>query len=485
MPLRVAPITRVARRPCSTGIGSPVSIDSSTCERPSSTTPSTGTFSPGRTRRRSPTCTWSSGDVLLGAVVAQAARGLRRQAQQRLDRGGGLRARAQLQQLAEQGERDDHRGRLEVDADAAVLAERSREQLRRQGGDHAVADTPRPRRCRSASTCSGCGCGSTARSARRTASRPTAPPAWPAPARSRCARRRTARAGAWPNIASSRTATVSGSVHQKRRLKSRSSGFSSSSSAGHLRLQRHAADRAGARAVAGGSPDASGRCTACPGQRLPARIRRSCRMQVLCGIGDETSCGSPPSRSGSRGLRRSGVVRGGCRIDVHAADRIARRSGAIVGASCRWPLQQAVRGGGCAGGMAVRARGDRGVHAALLASAAMIGQPPARRARGRPRPGGAGRRACAPVRPGGASISASLSLAACFMAAMSPSRPSLSASSSRDFLEAEAQRLGAADEVQPGDVVIAVAPVAAGAARGRRQQLLAFVVADGVDGRRR
>ena len=40
-----------------TGIDSPVTIDSSTALRPSVTTPSTGTFSPGRTRSRSPTCT--------------------------------------------------------------------------------------------------------------------------------------------------------------------------------------------------------------------------------------------------------------------------------------------------------------------------------------------------------------------------------------------------------------------------------------------
>jgi hypothetical protein len=44
-----------------TGSGSPVSMDSSTALLPSSTTPSTGTFSPGRTRRRSPTCTCVSG----------------------------------------------------------------------------------------------------------------------------------------------------------------------------------------------------------------------------------------------------------------------------------------------------------------------------------------------------------------------------------------------------------------------------------------
>ena len=37
-----------------TGIGSPVIMDSSTLLDPSVTVPSTGTFSPGRTRRRSP-----------------------------------------------------------------------------------------------------------------------------------------------------------------------------------------------------------------------------------------------------------------------------------------------------------------------------------------------------------------------------------------------------------------------------------------------
>ena len=36
----------------------------------------------------------------------------------------------------------------------------------------------------------------------------------------------------WPNIARSSTTTLSGRVHQKRRLKSRSSGFSSSSRLG-------------------------------------------------------------------------------------------------------------------------------------------------------------------------------------------------------------------------------------------------------------
>ena len=52
----VAPISLSPAR-FATGIGSPVSIDSSTALLPSTTAPSTGTFSPGRTRKASPGCT--------------------------------------------------------------------------------------------------------------------------------------------------------------------------------------------------------------------------------------------------------------------------------------------------------------------------------------------------------------------------------------------------------------------------------------------
>jgi hypothetical protein len=60
LPLSVPPITA---SPCSlpTGIASPVTIDSSTDDFPSMTEPSTGTFSPGRMRKRSPAATASSG----------------------------------------------------------------------------------------------------------------------------------------------------------------------------------------------------------------------------------------------------------------------------------------------------------------------------------------------------------------------------------------------------------------------------------------
>ena len=54
--LIVAPITSSPSR-FSTGIDSPVIIDSSTAELPVVTTPSTGIFSPGRTRTTSPPTT--------------------------------------------------------------------------------------------------------------------------------------------------------------------------------------------------------------------------------------------------------------------------------------------------------------------------------------------------------------------------------------------------------------------------------------------
>ncbi len=50
-PINASPVLFV------TGIGSPVNIDSSTELEPLTTTPSTGTFSPGRIRRISPTTT--------------------------------------------------------------------------------------------------------------------------------------------------------------------------------------------------------------------------------------------------------------------------------------------------------------------------------------------------------------------------------------------------------------------------------------------
>ena len=114
VPLTVPPITR-SPGPFSTGIGSPLIIDSSTALAPSTTMPSTGTFSPGRTRSRSPGTTCSSGDLFLAAIVAEPPRGLGRQAEQGPDRTAGLAACPQLENLPQQDERHDHRRRLEID----------------------------------------------------------------------------------------------------------------------------------------------------------------------------------------------------------------------------------------------------------------------------------------------------------------------------------------------------------------------------------
>ncbi len=58
--LTVAPAT-VSPGPTSTGTLSPVSSERSTAEAPSTTTPSVATFSPGRTTKRMPTASWSTG----------------------------------------------------------------------------------------------------------------------------------------------------------------------------------------------------------------------------------------------------------------------------------------------------------------------------------------------------------------------------------------------------------------------------------------
>ncbi len=78
LPLTVPAVTR-SPGPFSTGIGSPVSIDSSTALWPATTVPSTGTFSPGRTRRRSPGSMAASG-TSRSALAAGPEPGARRRA---------------------------------------------------------------------------------------------------------------------------------------------------------------------------------------------------------------------------------------------------------------------------------------------------------------------------------------------------------------------------------------------------------------------
>ena len=132
----VAPIHRRSGA-LSTGIDSPVSIDSSTADAPSITSPSTGIRSPGRTSDDVAAQDVAGGHFELDAVANDAGRA-RLQADEPPD---GLRrpaARARLEQLAEQHEDDDDDSRFEVDGCRLVAADDVRvggNRRRRNRGD--------------------------------------------------------------------------------------------------------------------------------------------------------------------------------------------------------------------------------------------------------------------------------------------------------------------------------------------------------------
>ena len=168
--------------------------------------------------------------VLVAAVGAQAPRGLRREVEQGADRAAGLRARAQLQHLAEQGQRGDDRRRLEIDRDRAVrVAEGCGEQGGGERRDDAVgigdADAHRDERehvevARSAAT-PGRG--------RKTARRPTARPGV---ARTNCNQVASGPPPMrCPPIAMRNSGAVSASATQNRRVMSMSSTFGPASAA--------------------------------------------------------------------------------------------------------------------------------------------------------------------------------------------------------------------------------------------------------------
>ena len=78
-------------------------------------------------------------DFLVRAIAMDEPRGLWRKIKQRADRAAGLLARSQLQHLPQQNESRDDRRRFEIDGDGAmVAAESRREQARRDGGDDAI-----------------------------------------------------------------------------------------------------------------------------------------------------------------------------------------------------------------------------------------------------------------------------------------------------------------------------------------------------------
>ena len=84
----------------STGTDSPVSSDWSTAHVPSSTMPSVATFSPGRTTKRSPTASCSTGTRRSAAVGVEDRDVLGAELEQRLQRGAGAALGARLEVAA-------------------------------------------------------------------------------------------------------------------------------------------------------------------------------------------------------------------------------------------------------------------------------------------------------------------------------------------------------------------------------------------------
>ncbi len=134
----IEPPVTLSPRALATGRLSPVISDSSTWLRPSTTSPSTGRRSPGRTSTRSPTTTCCDRQLLLDAI-AQHPRRRRPQRVQRTDGLGGLPLGAAFEPFAEQHQRDDRGRGLEVQvrhAGAGVLPQQvQRQAIGRRGAD--------------------------------------------------------------------------------------------------------------------------------------------------------------------------------------------------------------------------------------------------------------------------------------------------------------------------------------------------------------
>ena len=138
----------------STGTGSPVSIDTSTADAPSTTVPSVAIFSPGRTTKRSPTRRLADRDL----VAVLEARGLRAELEQRAERVARAAACPGLEVLPEEQQRDDRGRGLEVDVRAVAGAAEHRAHahalLAARRGTRARPPTTRRRRwCRATRAC--------------------------------------------------------------------------------------------------------------------------------------------------------------------------------------------------------------------------------------------------------------------------------------------------------------------------------------------
>ena len=128
VPFTVAPVTGEPGD-LATGAGSPVIIDSSTCDAPRSTTPSVGIRSPGRTSTTSPTRTSCVGTSSVSPSALDMS-DARREPRERGDGSGRPTFGARFEQPAQKDERDDHAGGFVID-----LSRAGGQQLRGEGRD--------------------------------------------------------------------------------------------------------------------------------------------------------------------------------------------------------------------------------------------------------------------------------------------------------------------------------------------------------------
>ena len=202
-----------------------------------------------------PPARWSSGTSCFAAVLPNQ-RAVFGASPAGSDRAAGLAARAKLQHLSEQNERDDDRRRLEVDGERRRHAsETTRERPGASSADHAVqvGRAGAERNQREHVEMPVHDRGPAALEERQ--ARPREPPAWRAQAapiaRSACTEQmlqRLARDHARMTM-SARIGAVSATLIQKRRVMSVEFGIRCFR-AGIARLQRHAADRTRARLTA-------------------------------------------------------------------------------------------------------------------------------------------------------------------------------------------------------------------------------------------
>ena len=135
LPLTVPPVT-LSPTPFSTGTGSPVTMDSSTLECPSSTAPSTRDFVTRNHAQPIADLHLIEGDFVI-ATRCDLPRSGRSEGQQRFDGAARTTARTKFEHLTEEHQHDNHRRGFKIDRNLSLVLHHGREYAGRQHRDGA------------------------------------------------------------------------------------------------------------------------------------------------------------------------------------------------------------------------------------------------------------------------------------------------------------------------------------------------------------